>query len=1071
MKRAHVSPLLLALTATISLSCGVGITLIAEDLVGIPFNSVDLDKVSVPEEIIDGLLEDILEYLKEHPDAISEELIEKIKQEIEERIKNGDLSEEDLLDLWEKYGDLIGPYLSEYMEQLLSNIKDPTEGSEPSYNHGGATSGIDNGTLDPEANQTVVFTVDSSYTGQIYIRNTSYGDYLYGQGSFAEAPAFDGSTYITSPLLYAGFVLEKNDAETLKFHLKENYEDVGMLVGDYCGTSYTTSSGESKRFSRSTEARLRRIEDKEYTVSFYPNADFNPTEYSLPSYLSSEEEGYYAFTRANYRSVPDQMKDTISTFLAENKISTGSTPREVEQFFKSNYSYEAQAFSPTPGEDIVVSFLKSEQKAGTCTNFASAMTLICRSLGYSARMVGGYALRAERGENSVKECDAHAWVEVYSSGHGWVKYDPTPGAQSKEEAVKTGGSNGKTGDLAYAPSEEKKLFTYSTSYQGEVYFRSASFLDYDPATSSFMPDAISSDEGSLLYASSSLDKGYDRRYLIQMHMGTRRDTGMIFASYPTSSYYIGEAENESLYDKSLRPANDGRFWREDYSDYTYSFYPDATSASSSLPLDDSSYCANYLPSYLNLPEGYETELASWCSLNNVYSLSGLISFYSEECELDNTETGYKGDAILDFLTTSHKGNSSVFAGAYTLLARYFGTPTRFVAGYKVESDGTEDQEVDESNAYYWVETYQSGFGWVRNDPISKMVCRPSEQINITLSPKGETFVYYGVSHKPSIEDNIIVACNDSELIASGIIDPETNLFKGDKIASASFANMESTNCVRFNTIPFKDVKIEDAKGRDVTSRYNITYDWSKEAPFEITKREIVVTTNNAEIETAASTYTLTKEKLDEVFTPKIISRCSNGLDEENDLAEGDSIEFTYPKETFGSYDVPSSHVLKPTAKIIHTVTSIDETTGEERVIEERDVTDQYSFVYVYSGSLNFTTIKKDITLTTNDMEISCDADTYTLKQSDLDAYTGRILASASSIGESALNEGDVIEYTYPEGTLKSYAVPNSLTLRPTAKIYHVDEDGNKSDVTEQYHIEYAYTGSLILNRRSGGGGS
>lgn len=946
MKRAHISPLLLVLTATISLCSGIGITLVAEDLAGVPMDSYESGEISIPKDLLDKALDYILEYLKNHPEAINDELIEKLKKEIEEKLKNGDLTEEELMELWKKYGDVIGPYLSEYLEQMLNNIKDPVEGDEPSFNYGSETMAIDDGSLDPDADQTEIFQVDSNYKGSLYIRSTSYGDYLYGKGSFDQAPEFDGSTYMASPLLYAGYAMEnKCTSYSLTFHLNSFFNTVGMLVGDYSATSYTVS-GKSTRFSRSTESRIRRTGELEYTVDFYPSTLCSPSDYSLPSYLTSEEENYYAFARANYTAVPEQMSQVLSDFIRDSSLSSNSTPKEVEQFFKTKYSYQAQSFSPSYGEDVVVSFLESEEKVGTCTNFASAMTLICRSLGMPARVVGGYAFKAIKGENSVKASSAHSWVEVYDGGHGWVRYDPTPTVKGKDEADQNDGSDGEVGDKAYSPTATNKLFSYSTTYSGNIYFRASSFADYDPEESSFLYDEISAENSSLLYTSSALDSSYYPNYLIQMNMGAYRDSSMIFASYPTSTYVEGEENDEELYDTAVRVASDGRYWREDISEYTYSFYPESSYSVSSI--DDSAYRSSYLPTYLNLPVGYEAQIRSFCNLNNINSLSDLLYFFYSECDLDNSLTEYEGDAIMNFLNNTHSGNSSVFAGAYTLISRYFGIPARYVAGYKVKSKGyqTASQSVKASDTYYWVETYQEGFGWTRVDPAGDLVCRPGKVINITLSAVGSSYSYDGTSHKPSIEENIKVTCTDSsykddELFATG-------LFQGDYISEARFASsMETTKCKTFNSLPFLDVKISDRRGRDVTSKYNITY--SYKAVFEVTKREITVTTSDYTKYSSDSSYTLTQSDLDAYSSSYIDYSLSNpketinpidgSIIKEPALALGDTVVVSYPEDTLDTYDVPSNITPRPTIAIFNA-------NGEE-------VTEQYSINYVYSGTISF----------------------------------------------------------------------------------------------------------------------
>jgi transglutaminase-like putative cysteine protease len=56
------------------------------------------------------------------------------------------------------------------------------------------------------------------------------------------------------------------------------------------------------------------------------------------------------------------------------------------------------------------------------------MAILLRVLGVPARVVNGFAQGRwnEYGRFfTVRQSDAHAWVEVYFPSHGWVVFDPT----------------------------------------------------------------------------------------------------------------------------------------------------------------------------------------------------------------------------------------------------------------------------------------------------------------------------------------------------------------------------------------------------------------------------------------------------------------------------------------------------------------------------------------------------------------------------------------------------------------------------------------------------------------------
>ncbi len=86
-----------------------------------------------------------------------------------------------------------------------------------------------------------------------------------------------------------------------------------------------------------------------------------------------------------------------------------------------------------PTLDGVENFLRNT-KEGYCVQFASAVTLILRELGVPARYVEGYIgsdmTKISRDDfvygGYVRDYNAHAWVEVYYEGVGWIQYETTP---------------------------------------------------------------------------------------------------------------------------------------------------------------------------------------------------------------------------------------------------------------------------------------------------------------------------------------------------------------------------------------------------------------------------------------------------------------------------------------------------------------------------------------------------------------------------------------------------------------------------------------------------------------------
>ncbi len=98
-------------------------------------------------------------------------------------------------------------------------------------------------------------------------------------------------------------------------------------------------------------------------------------------------------------------------------------------YLQRTYAYSLDLPPVPAGRDPVDWFL-FDVKTGYCEQFATAETLMLRSLGIPARLVTGYATGdydPVLDQAVVREHDAHAWVEVWFAHHGWVAVDPTPG--------------------------------------------------------------------------------------------------------------------------------------------------------------------------------------------------------------------------------------------------------------------------------------------------------------------------------------------------------------------------------------------------------------------------------------------------------------------------------------------------------------------------------------------------------------------------------------------------------------------------------------------------------------------
>jgi len=115
--------------------------------------------------------------------------------------------------------------------------------------------------------------------------------------------------------------------------------------------------------------------------------------------------------------------------LAAGATSQWELVARVHHYLLDGDRFRYTTNPPHPGDFPLVDFLMRNH-AGDCQHFASAAALLLRLAGVPARVVVGFAtgVRERDGRYNVRDIDAHAWIEVYFQGIGWVAFNPTPSA-------------------------------------------------------------------------------------------------------------------------------------------------------------------------------------------------------------------------------------------------------------------------------------------------------------------------------------------------------------------------------------------------------------------------------------------------------------------------------------------------------------------------------------------------------------------------------------------------------------------------------------------------------------------
>jgi len=170
------------------------------------------------------------------------------------------------------------------------------------------------------------------------------------------------------------------------------------------------------------------------SLPYLPSTRFQYRVNSIPGHLLDEERTAVSFSYPNYIRKHFLQLPTMSPRVREltQRITReAKTPLQmaiaIKQHLRANYRYRLDVGTATPVSPVE-DFLFT-RKTGYCEHYATAMVVMLRTVGIPARLVTGF-LGGEWNDfgnyHTVRQRDAHAWVEVYFPRSGWITFDPTP---------------------------------------------------------------------------------------------------------------------------------------------------------------------------------------------------------------------------------------------------------------------------------------------------------------------------------------------------------------------------------------------------------------------------------------------------------------------------------------------------------------------------------------------------------------------------------------------------------------------------------------------------------------------
>ena len=150
------------------------------------------------------------------------------------------------------------------------------------------------------------------------------------------------------------------------------------------------------------------------------------------------EAAYNRFAYDHYTDIPDDIRGFLEEKLGGYQKDEGQVHFDYQRakqnilFYLTTYITYEENVLPITGGDFALTFLDGTQ-SGYDVHYATAAALMFRYYGIPARYVEGYlvtkddAAQMKSGQTlNVGGNRAHAWVEYYQDGLGWLPFEATP---------------------------------------------------------------------------------------------------------------------------------------------------------------------------------------------------------------------------------------------------------------------------------------------------------------------------------------------------------------------------------------------------------------------------------------------------------------------------------------------------------------------------------------------------------------------------------------------------------------------------------------------------------------------
>jgi transglutaminase-like putative cysteine protease len=129
------------------------------------------------------------------------------------------------------------------------------------------------------------------------------------------------------------------------------------------------------------------------------------------------------------------LEEMAAPFRSDDDDGVFASIQRMSELIHRDFTYQSGVTDVTTSIEQIV-----EGRQGVCQDFAHLLLGMCRSIGIPARYASGYiAARRQTADANAPSRGvgaSHAWVEAFTSTHGWRGFDPTNNLVANEYYVK-----------------------------------------------------------------------------------------------------------------------------------------------------------------------------------------------------------------------------------------------------------------------------------------------------------------------------------------------------------------------------------------------------------------------------------------------------------------------------------------------------------------------------------------------------------------------------------------------------------------------------------------------------------